>query len=107
HPEEDVPYVLDTIKLLTNEQLTVPLIGFSGAPFTLASYMIEGGPSKNYSKTKAFMYKHPEAWFLLMDKLGDLIIRYTRAQIDAGVSAIQIFDSWVGALSASDYCHFI
>src|SRR3954471_15607988 len=63
HPEEDVPYVLETIKILTKEQLTVPLIGFSGAPFTLASYMIEGGPSKNYTKTKAFMYAEPKAWF--------------------------------------------
>lgn len=107
HPEEDIPYVLDTIKLLTKEQLTVPLIGFSGAPFTLASYMIEGGPSKTYSKTKAFMYNNEEEWFLLMDKLGDMIITYTKAQIEAGVSAIQIFDSWVGALSALDYRYFI
>lgn len=107
HPEEDIPYVLDTIKLLTTEQLTVPLIGFSGAPFTLASYMIEGGPSKNYSKTKAFMYTNHKAWFRLMDKLGDMIIRYTQAQINAGVEAIQIFDSWVGALNAADYRYFI
>lgn len=107
HPSEDVSYVLDTIKLLTEEQLTVPLIGFSGAPFTLASYMIEGGPSKTYSKTKAFMYTNQEAWFLLMDKLGDMIITYTKAQIDAGVQAIQIFDSWVGALNAADYRYFI
>src|SRR6478735_4882810 len=70
-PEEDVPYVLDTIKLLTTEQLNVPLIGFAGAPFTVASYMIEGGPSKNYNKTKAFMYTEPKAWFALMDKLAD------------------------------------
>ena len=107
HPEEDIPYVLDTIQLLTKEQLEVPLIGFSGAPFTLASYMIEGGPSKTYSKTKAFIYNNQEAWFLLMEKLGDMIITYTKAQIDAGVSAIQIFDSWVGALSAADYRTFI
>lgn len=107
HPEQDIPYVLDTIKLLTNEQLTVPLIGFSGAPFTLASYMIEGGPSKNHSKTKAFMYTNQEAWFKLMDKLADMIISYTKAQIKAGVAAIQIFDSWVGALSAPDYRYFI
>ena len=72
HPEEDVPYVLETIKILTKEQLTVPLIGFSGAPFTLASYMIEGGPSKNYTKTKAFMYAEPKAWFALMDKLEEV-----------------------------------
>src|SRR5699024_11875605 len=101
--DEDVPYFVYTIKLLTSEQLSVPLICFSGAPFTLASYMIEGGPSKTYGKTKAFMYKNPESWYLLMDKLGDMIIDYTKAQIKAGVSAIQIFDSWVGALNADDY----
>ncbi|MFJ7677280.1 uroporphyrinogen decarboxylase [Peribacillus sp. NPDC046944] len=106
-PEEDIPYVLDTIKLLTNEQLTVPLIGFSGAPFTIASYMIEGGPSKNYNKTKAFMYSEPKAWFALMDKLAEMIIVYVKAQIKAGVKAVQIFDSWVGALNVEDYRVFI
>ncbi|MFU0788641.1 uroporphyrinogen decarboxylase [Virgibacillus proomii] len=107
NPQSDVPYVLETIRLLTEEQLTVPLIGFSGAPFTLASYMIEGGPSKNYSKTKAFMYKQSDAWFLLMDKLADMIIAYVDAQIEAGVKAIQIFDSWVGSLNTQDYRVFI
>ncbi|MDP4083929.1 MAG: uroporphyrinogen decarboxylase [Bacillota bacterium] len=107
HPEEDVPYVLETIKLLTTEQLSVPLIGFSGAPFTLASYMIEGGPSKNYNKTKAFMYAEPKAWFALMDKLGDMIITYVESQLKAGASAIQIFDSWVGALNVEDYRTYI
>ncbi|ASA96671.1 MULTISPECIES: uroporphyrinogen decarboxylase [Anoxybacillus] len=106
-PESDVPYVLETIRLLTKEQLTVPLIGFAGAPFTLASYMIEGGPSKNYNKTKAFMYAEPKAWFALMDKLADMTIRYVKAQIRAGASAIQIFDSWVGAVNVSDYRQFI
>src|SRR5699024_1180773 len=107
NPEKDVDFVLETIRLLTTEQLEVPLIGFSGAPFTLASYMIEGGPSKNYSETKRFMYSNPEAWYILMDKLGDMIIDYTKAQIAAGVQAIQIFDSWVGALNASDYRLFV
>ncbi len=106
-PESDVPYVLETIRLLTKEQLTVPLIGFAGAPFTLASYMIEGGPSKNYNKTKAFMYAEPKAWFALMDKLADMTIRYVKAQIRAGASAIQIFDSWVGAVNVADYRQFI
>ncbi|AIE59268.1 uroporphyrinogen decarboxylase [Bacillus methanolicus] len=106
-PEEDIPYVLETIKILTQEQLSVPLIGFAGAPFTLASYMIEGGPSKNYNKTKAFMYAEPEAWFALMDKLGEMTITYVKSQIKAGAKAIQIFDSWVGALNAEDYRHFI
>ncbi|MCR8867592.1 uroporphyrinogen decarboxylase [Bacillus sp. AFS026049] len=107
NPEKDIPYVLDTIKLLTTEQLSVPLIGFSGAPFTIASYMIEGGPSKNYNKTKAFMYSEPKAWFALMDKLADMIIIYVKSQIKAGVKAIQIFDSWVGALNVEDYRVFI
>jgi len=106
-PEQDLPYVLDTIRLLTTEQLTVPLIGFAGAPFTLASYMIEGGPSKNYNKTKTFMYREPRAWFLLMEKLADMTIAYVKAQIRAGVSAVQIFDSWVGALSVHDYREFM
>ncbi|WP_181349217.1 uroporphyrinogen decarboxylase [Thalassobacillus sp. CUG 92003] len=106
-PEQDVPYVLDTIRLLTREQLNVPLIGFSGAPFTLASYMVEGGPSKNYSKTKAMMYNEPETWFQLMDKLADMTITYVQAQINAGAKVIQIFDSWVGALSAPDYRTYI
>ncbi|MBE3570944.1 MAG: uroporphyrinogen decarboxylase, partial [Bacillales bacterium] len=103
HPEQDVPYVLETIRILTKEQLTVPLIGFAGAPFTLASYMIEGGPSKHYNKTKSFMYAEPVAWHVLMDKLADMTIAYVRAQINAGVSAVQIFDSWVGTVNEEDY----
>ncbi len=99
--------MLDTIKLLTTEQLNVPLIGFAGAPFTLASYMIEGGPSKNYHKTKAFMYAEQEAWFALMDKLAEMTIVYAKAQINAGAKAFQIFDSWVGALNVQDYRTFI
>lgn len=105
-PEQDVPYVLETIKIL-REQLSVPLISFSGAPFTLASYMIEGGPSKNYNKTKAFMYAEPQAWHLLMDKLGAMTITYVKSQIKAGAQAIQIFDSWVGTLNVADYRHFV
>lgn len=107
HPEEDVPYVIDTIKLLTEEQLSVPLIGFAGAPFTLASYMIEGGPSKNYNKTKAFMYTEPKAWQALMNKLTDVTITYVKAQIKAGAKTVQIFDSWVGTLNVVDYRTFI
>lgn len=106
-PEEDVSYVLNTIKLLTEEQLDVPLIGFAGAPFTLASYMIEGGPSRNYTYTKAFMYSEPKAWFALMDKLADMTIRYLKAQIKSGASAVQVFDSWIGALNVADYRTFI
>lgn len=106
-PQRDIPYVLKTIDLLTKEMLDVPLIGFSGAPFTLASYLIEGGPSKNYNKTKAFMYSEPIAWQLLIDKLGDMIITYVTAQVKAGANAIQIFDSWVGTLNVQDYRRYI
>lgn len=106
HPEKDVDYVLETIRILRT-QLSVPLISFSGAPFTLASYMIEGGPSKNYIKTKAMMYSQPEAWNTLMKKLGDMVITYARAQIHAGSQAIQIFDSWIGALSQNDYQQYV
>lgn len=107
NPEDDVPYILDTIRLLTTEMLDVPLIGFSGAPFTLASYMIEGGPSRNYHNTKAFMYAEPKAWFALMDKLADMVITYLKAQINAGAKAVQIFDSWVGTVNVADYRVFI
>ncbi|HWL26255.1 MAG TPA: uroporphyrinogen decarboxylase [Ureibacillus sp.] len=107
NPKAHTPFVLETIKLLTEEQLNVPLIGFAGAPFTLASYMIEGGPSRNYAKTKSFMVSEPVAWFALMDKLGDMIISDISAQVEAGAKAIQIFDSWVGALNVEDYRIFI
>lgn len=105
-PENDVSYVLDTIKIL-REQLTVPLISFAGAPFTLASYMIEGGPSKNYHRTKSFMHGEPEAWQRLMEKLKDMTVRYVKAQIRAGAQAIQIFDSWVGQLNKEQYRRFV
>jgi uroporphyrinogen decarboxylase len=107
HAEEQVPYVLDTIKILTQEQLDVPLIGFAGAPFTLASYMIEGGPSRSYNLTKSFMVSEPEAWQALMDKLADMTIAYLKAQIAAGAKIVQVFDSWVGALHVADYRTFI
>lgn len=105
-PDSDLPYIHQAIQILVKE-LNVPLIGFSGAPFTLASYLVEGGPSKNYHKTKAMMYAEPEAWFLLMDKLGEICTRYLQAQVKAGVHAIQVFDSWIGALSAQDYQKYV
>ncbi len=105
-PQDDLPYVLETIGSL-REQLTVPLIGFSGAPFTLASYMIEGKPSRQYLKTKQLMYSNPEAWSLLMDKLGDMIITYLTAQVKSGAQAVQVFDSWVGSLSSQDYAIYV
>jgi uroporphyrinogen decarboxylase len=106
NPEKDVPYVLETIKIL-RQQLEVPLITFAGAPFTLASYMVEGGPSRDYHKTKQLMFSNPESWFMLMDKLGDMTIAYAKAQIKAGAQAFQIFDSWVGALNQQDYAKYI
>ncbi|HFN0106994.1 TPA: uroporphyrinogen decarboxylase [Staphylococcus aureus] len=106
-PERDVPYVLDTIKLLTEEKLNVPLIGFTGAPFTLASYMIEGGPSKNYNFTKAMMFRDEATWFALMNHLVDVSVKYVTAQVEAGAELIQIFDSWVGALNVEDYRRYI
>lgn len=101
-PEKDVPYTLETIRLL-KKSLSVPLIGFAGAPFTLASYLIEGGPAKDYHYTKAFMHRDAEVWQFLMEKLASLTGRYLEAQIRAGVDAVQIFDSWVGTLSADHY----
>lgn len=106
-PKRDVPFVLETIQLLTSEKLNVPLIGFTGAPFTLASYMIEGGPSKNYNKTKALMYSDEATWFKLMDTLSEMSITYVGAQVEAGAQLIQVFDSWVGALNQSDYDYYI
>lgn len=105
-PETDLPRTIETIQILKRD-LKVPLIGFAGAPFTLASYIVEGGPSRNYYKTKNMMYSAPDVWNALMDKLGDMIITYMRAQVAAGASAVQIFDSWVGSLSPSDYRKFV
>ncbi|HEX2068868.1 MAG TPA: uroporphyrinogen decarboxylase, partial [Actinomycetota bacterium] len=105
-PEADVPFVLEAIRALRKE-LDVPLIGFSGAPFTIASYLVEGGASRTHSKTKALMHQDPEAWYLLMLTLGGSVLAYLRAQIEAGVQAVQIFDSWVGALDPDDYTRFV
>jgi uroporphyrinogen decarboxylase len=106
--EEKMDYLLKSIKLVRKElDGKVPLIGFSGAPFTLASYIIEGGGSRNYIHTKTMMYTEPDTWHLLMEKLVDMVVKYLNAQIKAGVQAIQIFDSWVGCLSTSDYKEFI
>jgi uroporphyrinogen decarboxylase len=101
-PTTGVPYVLDAIKILVGE-LEVPLIGFAGAPFTLACYLIDGGPSKTHARTKSLMYSQPETWDRLMNLLADAVGAYLQAQISAGVSAVQLFDSWAGALDAHDY----
>ena len=100
---EDVPYITESISNLVGELGQTPLIGFAGAPFTLASYLVEGGPSKNHAATKALMYGEPELWAELMDRLATITQAFLRVQVDAGASAIQLFDSWVGALPASDY----
>jgi len=101
-PRESLAFTLEAIGLLRRE-LEVPLIGFAGAPFTLASYAIEGGPSKTFEKTKALMYEDPETWHLLLSTLASVVRDYLTAQIEAGVAAVQLFDSWVGALSPEDY----
>jgi uroporphyrinogen decarboxylase len=107
-PEENVPWTLEAIRLARHELSgKVPLIGFAGAPFTLASYMIEGGSSRNYLATKRLMYEEPEAWQLLMDKLAELVGQYLAAQVAAGAQAVQIFDSWAGCLSPADYRRFV
>ncbi|GAA2975047.1 uroporphyrinogen decarboxylase [Streptomyces drozdowiczii] len=100
---EDVPYVTEAIGLLTAELGETPLIGFAGAPFTLASYLVEGGPSRNHEHTKAMMYGDPELWADLLDRLAEITGAFLKVQIDAGASAVQLFDSWVGALAPADY----
>jgi uroporphyrinogen decarboxylase len=107
-PEAQMPHLMESIKLVRKElNGLVPLIGFSGAPFTLASYIIEGGGSKNYINTKSMMYSAPDVWHMLMEKLTDMVVVYLDAQIKAGAQVVQIFDSWVGCLSPSDYREFI
>lgn len=105
-PEADTPYVLETVRNLVAE-LPVPLIAFAGAPFTVASYLLEGRPSRTYVRTKALMHTDEALWFDLMDALADLAIDSLRSQIAAGASALQLFDSWAGALSPSDYERYV
>ena len=101
-PEADEPYVLETVRLLAKE-LQVPLIGFAGAPFTLASYLIEGGPSRDHARTKALLWSEPAVWDRLLAALVDIVVPHLRAQVAAGASALQVFDSWVGALAPGTY----
>ncbi|MDA8170946.1 MAG: uroporphyrinogen decarboxylase [Nitrospiraceae bacterium] len=101
-PEDDLPFVLETVKILKSG-LKVPLIGFSGAPFTLATYMIEGGGSKNFLSTKRIMYQNHGLFGGLMTKITDTVTAYLRAQIKAGADAVQLFDTWAGVLSPDDY----
>jgi len=107
-PEEDTPFLMEAIQIVRRElEGKIPLIGFSGAPFTLASYIIEGGHSKNYVLAKSMMYQDRVTWDKLMEKLSEVLIRYLNAQIRAGVQAVQVFDSWVGCLSQADYKEFV
>lgn len=108
-PEEDLPYVGEAVRMLVREldPLGVPLIGFAGAPFTVASYLVEGGPTRVYARTKSLMHGNPELWASLVDRLADLALSFLRVQIEAGASAVQLFDSWAGALSRADYERFV
>jgi uroporphyrinogen decarboxylase len=107
-PVEDTGYVMETIKILRRElEHKVPLIGFAGAPFTLASYAIEGHGTRDYENCKALMWSDPAAWDALMDKFTDTVIAYLCAQIDAGVQAVQLFDSWVGYVAPRDYERYV
>jgi len=105
-PETDVPFVLEAVRMLRKD-LSVPLIGFAGGPFTLASYLVEGRPSRTHERTKALMHGEPETWGRLMTALGRVVLTHLRAQIEAGVQAVQVFDSWVGALDPDDYARFV
>ena len=108
HPAEDVPYMMETLRMVRSElPEEKALIGFSGAPFTLATYLIEGGPSRNYATTKAVMYGQPDLWHGLMQRLSDIIIVYLQAQAGAGAQVLQVFDSWVGWLSRQDYIEYV
>lgn len=107
-PEMDLPYVLETIRLLKADLGgRTPLIGFSGAPFTLAAYLIEGKSSRDFARTKAMMFGAPDVWHTLMGRLTDMVIAYLLSQRTAGVDAVQVFDSWVGCLSPSDYRRYV
>jgi uroporphyrinogen decarboxylase len=100
---DDVPYITEAVGALVTELGARPLIGFAGAPFTLASYLIEGGPSRNHDRTRALMYAEPRLWHALLTRLTDITISFLKVQVAAGVSAVQLFDSWVGAVGPADY----
>jgi uroporphyrinogen decarboxylase len=107
-PEESVPFVLESVRLVRadlDEELAV--IGFAGGPFTVAGYLIEGKPTRDFVRTKTCMYAAPEVWHGLMDKLADTFSAYLQAEVAAGADVVQLFDSWVGALSEADYREFV
>ena len=104
----DLPYVLESIRLIKRELAgKIPLIGFVGAPFTLASYLVEGKPSRDFVKTKTLMYSRPDTWHALMTRLAGVIVSFARAQVEAGADVIQVFDSWIGCVSPQDYERFV
>ena len=105
-PDVDTAHVLETVRILVRE-LSVPLIGFAGAPFTVASYLIEGRPSRTYTRTKAMMHGDPSLWHALMERLAEMAIASLRSQIAQGAAALQLFDSWAGALAPPDYERFV
>jgi len=108
HPEESLGFVLEAVRLARRAlHPGVPLIGFAGAPFTVASYMIEGCSSRDFRETKTFMYRDAGAWHALMERLAEAHARYLNAQIDSGVQAVQLFDSWVGCLGPDDYRRYV
>jgi uroporphyrinogen decarboxylase len=104
---DQVAPVADAVGLLLRELGATPLIGFAGAPFTLASYLVEGGPSRNHERTKALMHSAPQVWHALMGRLAAITTTFLRAQVEAGVDAVQLFDSWAGALSLRDYREYV
>jgi uroporphyrinogen decarboxylase len=107
-PEESVPFILEAVRLVREELgPNQAVIGFAGGPFTVAGYLIEGKPTREFAKTKACMYGSPDVWHGLMDKLAETFVPYLAAKVDAGADVVQLFDSWVGALSAEDYREFV
>jgi uroporphyrinogen decarboxylase len=102
-----VPFITESVRTLRAELGATPLIGFAGAPFTVASYLVEGGPSKEHAKTKAMMFGAPDVWDALMRKIGSISAAYLKVQVDAGASAVQLFDSWAGAMSPGDYRRYV
>jgi len=107
-PEQDIAYVSETLRILRRElPETVALIGFAGAPFTLATYLVEGRPSRDYTQVKSFMYSEPRVWHALMERLSAITITYLTAQIEAGAQVVQLFDSWVGWLGPADYAEYV
>jgi uroporphyrinogen decarboxylase len=104
---EHVPFVTESVRRLVGELGGTPLIGFAGAPFTVASYLVEGGPSKEHSRTKAMMFGAPDVWAALMDKIAGIAAAYLEVQVAAGASAVQLFDSWAGACTPEDYREYV